>query len=78
LLPVTVGFVVVVALACLVSFQLGEAKVRRTTVVRSGYPNYDGVYYGECVWEGVPHFSRQFCATDATRDKAGQPLPKDK
>jgi hypothetical protein len=64
----------ILALLCIVSFTLGQSSVRRTTIVRSGVPYYDGVFYGECAWDGEPGRSRQFCATDITHDKNGLPL----
>lgn len=54
----------------LVAFSLGEVTVRRTTIVRSGSPFYEGVYYGECAREN----NKTYCATDRTTDKNGYPL----
>jgi hypothetical protein len=65
----------VAVLCSLFAYTLGQSSVRKTTTVQSGTPYYDGVFYGECAWDGEPWHSRQFCATDATKDKHGYPLP---
>jgi hypothetical protein len=52
------------ALWGLIAYQLGQSSVRMTTVVRSGEPYYQGLFYGKCAWSGEPGRSYQFCATD--------------
>lgn len=55
-------------IASIVSYGLGQYSVRMATIVESGFPYYNGVYFGKCAWSGEPGKSREFCATDSNPD----------
>ena len=67
---ITGVFMILISLFGWFCFCEGQVDVRRSTVVRTGSPYYEGIFYGTCAWIGTV----EACAADGRKDSHGYPL----